>query len=71
MIFKSDKKFKLPTYISLNATKKIFIVQYALMETNTYVFKGRSKVKNNRITFPKIENNIGKMFGTLFLKVFI
>lgn len=69
MIFKSDKKFKLPTYISLNATKKIFIVQYALMETN--VFKGRSKVKNNRITFPKIENNIGKMFGTLFLKVFI
>lgn len=56
MIFKSDKKFKLPTYISLNATKKIFIVQYALMETNTSMcLKGEAKLKITVSIFLKLK----------------
>lgn len=56
MIFKSDKKFKLPTYISLNATKKIFIVQYALMETNTRMcLKGEAKLKITVSLFLKLK----------------
>lgn len=58
MIFKSDKKFKLPTYISLNATKKIFIVQYALMETNTKTrmcLKGEAKLKITVSLFLKLK----------------
>lgn len=45
MIFKSSKKFKQPTYILLNATKKIYrtICSYR----HKYIFKGRSKVKKN------------------------
>lgn len=54
MIFKSDKKFKLPTYISLNATKKIFIVQYALIETNMSL-KGEAKLKITVSLFLKLK----------------
>lgn len=54
MIFKSDKKFKLPTSISLNATKKIFIVQYALMETNMCL-KGEAKLKITVSLFLKLK----------------
>lgn len=59
MIFKSDKKFKLPTYISLNATKKIFIVQYALMET-IICLKGEAKLKITVSLVLKLKNNIGR-----------
>lgn len=66
MIFKSDKKFKLPTYISLNATKKIFIVQYALMETNMCL-KGEAKLKITVSLVLKLKIISEEMFGTLFL----